>query len=165
MRTGGSLRLRLQQRNPARHAARNQIQFGDVRRIPQAAPGTPAIAASNHGVRERGRDHLVSAEVELLQNAPVGRVEQHGIVGKVVGHEQLVASRPWDHGDASGIRDRCSCSRFADSEGHLLPGSNCLWGNFYEALRAYLAIFELIDRDTVASVARLRAGGIRDRPD
>ena len=72
----------------------HQVQFGDVRSIPQTAPGAAAVVGGNDRIRERGRDHLVGAEIELMQDVPVGRVKEHGIVRKIVGHQQLVTSLP-----------------------------------------------------------------------
>ncbi len=95
-----------------------------------------AIAGRDNGIGKGSGNHLVGAEVELLQDATVGDVEQHSIVGEIVGDEQPVASLPGNHGQAGGIWDRRSRRRFADSESDLLARRNFLWRHFYEAFRS-----------------------------
>ena len=44
--------LRLFELDPARYLTLVQIQFRDLRSIPETAPGMAAIASCDHGVRE-----------------------------------------------------------------------------------------------------------------
>ena len=105
------------------------------------------------------------AEIELLQNASIARVEQHDIVGKIVGNQQPVASLARNHGQSGRIWDRSSRRCLAHSEGHLLAVSNVLRRDLDETFGTHFAVFKFVNRDAVAGVAWLRARGVGNGTD
>ena len=103
------------------------------------------------------------AQIELLQNAPIAGVEQHDIVGEIVGDQQPVAALARNHGQSGGIRNRGPRRGLTDSKCNLLAGGNLLRRDFQKAFRSHFAIFKFVHCDAVAGIASLRARGIGDR--
>ena len=71
------------------------------------------------------------AEIELLQDVTIGGIQQHYVIRKVVGHQQLVwvGALPRDDGKATGIWDCGSGGRMAKSVRHELATGNLLRGD------------------------------------
>src|SRR6266403_262797 len=80
------------QLDPADDLDGREIEFGDARGIPQAAPGAAAVARGHDRVRKRRGVQVVSTEVEALENLTAGNLEQNDVVGKIVGNEEFVVA-------------------------------------------------------------------------
>jgi len=64
---------------------RLDIQFRDLRSIPQAAPWLfLAVARNDHAIRVRGGNQSVGAEIKSLKNLPAGSREKNYIIRKIV---------------------------------------------------------------------------------
>ena len=92
MRAGRDGIVRLLQLDPADDFAACEIQFGDARCIPQAAPGAAGIASGYARIGERRRHQIACAQVETLEHFAARNIEQHCVVGKIVGDEEAVAA-------------------------------------------------------------------------
>ena len=93
------------------------------------------------------------AQVEPLQDAPVAGVEQHDIVGEIVGHQQPVAALARNHGQSGGIRNRGPRRGLTDSNCDLPARGNFLRRDFQKAFRSHPAIFKFVHCDAVAGIA------------
>ena len=108
MRARGDRVIGLLELDPAHDFAAVQIQFGDLRCIPQAAPGAAAVARGYAGIGERRRDEIACAQVEALEHFAACDIEQHGVVGEIVGHEEavFVVTSGGNQGQSCRIRNR-----------------------------------------------------------
>ena len=107
------------------------------------------------------------AEIELLQDASIGGIQQHHVIREIVGNQQPVRARalPRDDSKAGGIRDRSSGGGFAKSVRHLFAMGNLLWRNFQKTLWSNFALTKAVNRDAISSITGFFARRIADRTD
>jgi hypothetical protein len=73
--------------------SRLDIQLRNLRSIPQAAPGSAAVARSDYAIRVRGGDQSVGAEIKPLKNLSAGNLEEDDVIGKIVCDQKPFAAR------------------------------------------------------------------------
>src|SRR5256885_14757055 len=89
------------------------------------------------------------AKIELLQDVTIGGIQQHYVIRKVVGHQQLVwvGALPRDDGKATGIWDCSSGGRMAKSVRHALATGNLLRRGLLKTFLSKPAFMKAIKRD------------------
>ena len=158
MRTGSNWVVWLEQGNPTRDSSLLQIEFGNARQIPQAAPGTTAIAGCDHCVWKGRGKRWIYTQVKALEHTAILGVEQDHVVGEVVGYKQEIGAElalllSWDDGDAGGIGDGCTRFGFLYSGCDPLALGDFLRLDFNKTLRCNFAFVEGVHSDSVPRIA------------
>ena len=155
MRAPGEGIGRFFERDEAKDAAGEQIEFGDGGSVPERDEATSAVGGDDGGVGKRAGDALESREVEAMDDPAVGYVEEDSFVGIVASDEETLLAGAHGEGKTRGIGDvlEIVAAEFAGRD-------FCARGDGDEALWNDLAIVEGIDGDAVAGAAFFLAEGI-----
>ena len=78
---------RLEQRQLARHRAAIEIEFGDLRGVPQRNKGALAVSGDGESDRVYRGDGLALRKIEALFDRARRGIEQDNIVGKIFGDQ------------------------------------------------------------------------------
>ncbi len=159
MRTRRQRIFRLLELDPASDFAAGQVEFRHLRRVPQAAPGAPAVAGGHAGIWERRWNQIAGAEIESLQYFPGRRIEKDYVVGEIICNQQFVVARICNYGDACGIWNR-HMRRRRETCRELFARRERLQRDGNKSLRRNLTFGKTIDCDSVSCAAGCRAGGV-----
>ena len=97
------------------------------------------------------------------QHLSRARVHQHGVVGKILRHQQSITVCGFHHRKACRIRNRLAASDVLGKVREPLPFRQTHSLEFQEAFGIQQAILQAINSDSVPGVARLLALGISKR--
>src|SRR5690242_6661211 len=154
MRAGLGIFDGLSQRDHAADLATSHIKFGDTRGIPEADVSRASVFCDYDSIGKAAGDLGIKAEIKAVQDISTLRLEQNRLIGQIVSDEQQISARIW-------VADYSQLSReWNQTVRHLAPAHmgalalrNRTGRNFEEALRGKRAVLELVNGDSVSSIA------------
>src|SRR5271166_1087846 len=112
MRSGSKWLWQKFELDPAHNFSTGEIEFGHLRRVPQAAPCAATIPRGDYCVGIRRGHQIAGAQIERLKGFSTRRIEQHDVIGKIVRDQQFVAACVGYYGESGRVWDSHMSGRF-----------------------------------------------------
>lgn len=143
------------QGDDAANAPGNEVEFGHSGGVPQGYEAALSVARRDRSVGKRSGNAFEGGEIEAVDDATVGSVQEEGFVGTVAGDEELLDAAVGGDTESRRIGDILELIA-AD-----FPGRNSIaWGQREKSLGGHFAILKGVDGNAVSGASLPFSEGI-----
>ena len=151
-----------EQGQPAPDGLFRQIELDNFRSVPQSDKGARAVPGDGQGNGEGSGHGIALGKIEPLFDFAAGGVYEQNVIGKIVGHQQLLSARGANDRNCSGVWHALVARLFAKQARHS-SRSELLKRQTNHALWRDLSLGEAIDQNAAAGRIFAVAEGVSER--